>query len=68
MGDWSFKKDIALHTFLLQIVILALIISIYYNLKKNEKVMAIPGSISICLLGSYIGINAIANLIHDKVM
>ena len=49
----------------IQILLLIIIVGIYYSLKNDPKIVAIPGSISICLLGSYIGLNAILSFGHE---
>lgn len=53
------------HTLGIQLIIFVIIIGIYYILKNNPKIIGIPGSISICLLGSYIGLNAILTFGHE---
>ena len=53
------------HALIIQIVLFFVMIGIYFSLKNDPKIIAVPGSISICLLGSYIALNAGANFGHD---
>lgn len=68
MVDYKFSEDMNLHNFVIQIFILFLIVVIYFSLKVNKKVIENPMSMPICLLGSYIGLNAGLTLLHNKLM
>lgn len=53
------------HNLIIQFILLCLIVVIYYSLKVDEKIISNPGSISVCLLGSYIILNSIAQFGHE---
>jgi hypothetical protein len=53
------------HTLLINIILFSIIIVIYYSLKTYPKIVENPGSFSICLLGSYIGLNTILTFGHE---
>ena len=56
----EFKKDIPLHSFLIQLILLIVILCIYKFGRIQDK------SMPICLLGSYILFNAGASYAHSN--
>ncbi len=66
MAEYEFKKDKTLHTLLIQLVLFFIIIGIYFSLKVNAKIIDNPMSMPICLLGSYILLNAFSTFVHCK--
>jgi hypothetical protein len=60
---YEFKKDKSLHTFIINIIIFIIIMLIYkFGQIKN------PDHMPICLIGSYILLNAGTTFVHDKIM